>query len=64
MRFYPIFGEQDAGSLALLSHISIVIFDAEQVNLKRTLANFKINEVTTNQNPNPDKYCSCENTKP
>ena len=61
---YLIFGEQDAGFSAFLSHISIVIFDAEQVDLKLILANFKIKEVTTNQIPNPNKYCSFENTNP
>ena len=43
----PIFGDQDAGILEFLLHISIVIFDAEQVHLRQQVTYFKIKEVTT-----------------
>ena len=44
----PIFGDIDAGISRFHLHISIVIFDAEQVYFRPQVSNFKIKEVTTN----------------
>ena len=48
---YPVFGDQDAGISGFLSHISIVILEAEQVYLKLQVTNFKIKKAITNPKP-------------
>ena len=59
---YPIYGEQDVVILLFLSHIGIVIFDAEHIYSKQNVTNFKIRQGIANPKPQNRKQIGLSKT--